>query len=50
MITSSHQISLPVAFAPFRLPLPTLPVRQPRLDRQGLSRRELRELVAEMLG
>ena len=33
-----------------RLPFPALPRRLPRPDRQGLSRRELRDLVAEMLG
>jgi hypothetical protein len=30
--------------------LPAFPVRIPRPERSGMSRRELRELVAEMLG
>ncbi len=48
MTTRSHQIALSTPFAPIRLPV--RPIRLPGLDRQGLSRRELRELVAEMLG
>ena len=50
MTISSHHTSLSTPFHPLRLPLPALSVRLPRLDRQGLSRKELRELVAEMLG
>ena len=50
MTISSHQTTLSTPFRSMRLPLRTLPVRLPRLERQGLSRRELRELVAEMLG
>ncbi len=45
MTTNSHPTALALPF--LRLPLPTLYLRLPR---PGLSRRELRDLVAEMLG
>ena len=50
MIPTLHRTTLPTSFHPLRLPLPAFPVRLARPDPQGLSRRELRALVAEMLG
>ena len=42
--------AMPFAYAPSRLPRPALQLRLPRPEKQGLSRRELQALVAEMLG
>ena len=50
MTPNSHHTSLSTPFHALRPPRPALPVRLPRFEKAGLSRRELRELVAEMLG
>ena len=50
MTPNSHHTPMSTVFHALRPPRPTLPVRLGRFEPPGLSRRELRDLVAEMLG